>query len=94
MTKRLAPSNLPLPVHESDQQREWKDHQEHREQMAGRERPKRRHESAWTFFHHSGRNRERPPHPGIHPVVEAARNDSQPQSRDGPVDPVIGQADG
>jgi hypothetical protein len=73
--------------------RECKDHQEHRQQMAGRERPKRRQEGARTFFHYSGRNRERPPHPGTYPVVEAARNDSQPESRDRPVGPASGQAD-
>jgi hypothetical protein len=44
-----ADPDLRLPIHESDQQREWKDHQEHRKQTAGRERPPRRHEGARTF---------------------------------------------
>ena len=43
--------DLPLPVNERNQQREGKDHHEHREQMADREWPKRRHEGARTFFH-------------------------------------------
>jgi hypothetical protein len=56
--------------------------------------PERRHEGARTFLHHSGRNRERPSQPGIHPVVEAACEDSQPESDDGPVDPGSVQDDG
>ena len=52
--KTGADLDLPLPIDERDQQREGKDHQEHREQMADRERPKRRHEGARAFFHQPG----------------------------------------
>ena len=83
-----------LPFDEDDQQREGKDHEQHCQQMTGRERHKRGHERPRTPFHQSGRNRERPPHPGIHPVVEAARNDREPKSRDRPVDSASVQADG
>jgi hypothetical protein len=33
--------DLALPFNKGDEQRERKDHQQHRQQMAGRERPKR-----------------------------------------------------
>ena len=49
-----ADPDLPLPIDETDQQRERQDHDQHREQMAGRERRERRHKRPRTFFHHPG----------------------------------------
>ena len=85
---------LALPFDEGDQQREGKDHHEHREQMAGRQRPKRGHQGTRTAFHHSGRNGERPPHCRIYPVVKAARDDSQPEPGGCPIRSAQIQAEG
>ena len=46
--------DLLLPFDKGDQQREGKDHNEHRQQMADRQRPKRRHKGAGTPFHQPG----------------------------------------
>ena len=54
--------DLTLPSDEGDQQREGKHHEQHREQMACRQRPQRGHQGTRTPFHQSSRNGERPPH--------------------------------
>jgi hypothetical protein len=47
----LRHPHLPLPFNEGCQQREGKYHRQHREQMTGGKRPKRRNESARAFSH-------------------------------------------
>ena len=95
MTRRLAPICIvALPFDERDQQREGKDHQQHREQMAGRERPKRGHQRARTPFHQSSRNGERPAHSRVYAVIEAARDDSQPEPGGCPIRSAQIQTDG
>ncbi len=86
--------DLALPFDERDQQRERKNHQQHRKQMAGRERTKRSHQRTRIPFHQSGRNGERPPHSRIYSVVEAARDDSQPEPGSRPIRPAQFQTDG
>jgi hypothetical protein len=54
--------DLTLPSNEGDQQREGKQHEQHREQMARRQGPKRGHQGTRIPFHQSSRNGERPPH--------------------------------
>ena len=49
-----ADLDLLLPLDEGDQQREGKDHHEHCQQMADRQRPKCRQEGARTPFHQPG----------------------------------------
>ena len=85
---------LALPFDEGDQQREGKKHQKHCKQMAGRQRPKRGHQGTRTPFHQSSRNGERPPHSRIYSVVEAARNDSQPEPGGCPIRCAQIQTDG
>ena len=48
------------------------------QQVADGERPKCGRERARTALHQSGRNSERPSHSRVDPVIEAARDDSQP----------------
>jgi hypothetical protein len=67
-----------LPFDEGDEQREWKDHEQHREQVADGERAERGHKRTRIPLHQSGRNRERPPHSRVDPMVEAACDHSQP----------------
>ena len=89
-----ADLNLALPFDEDEQQREGEQHDEHREQMARGERPKRGHQRARTPFHQSGRNSERPPHSRVYAVVKAARDDSQPEPGRCPIRSAQIQADG
>src|SRR4029450_6258249 len=49
-----ADLDRPLPFDEGDQQRKRQNHQEHRKQMAERQRPKRRHQGARTSSHQPG----------------------------------------
>ena len=44
-----AHPDLPLPINQTDQQRERQDHEQHGEQMADRKRPERRHKRPRTF---------------------------------------------
>src|SRR6266481_3211389 len=85
---------LVLPFDERNQQREGKKHQEHCQQMAGRQRPKRGQQGTRTPFHQSSRNGERPSHSWIYPVVEAARNDCQPEPGRCPIHSAQVQTDG
>jgi hypothetical protein len=85
---------LELPFDERDQEPEGEDHQQHRKQMAGRKRPKRRRQGTRTPFHQSSRNSERPPHSRIYSMVEAARDDSQPEPGRCPIQRAQIQADG
>ena len=62
-----AELDLPLPIDERYQQREGKDHQEYREQMADRQRPKRRHEGARTFSISPAETASGQPIPGFTP---------------------------
>jgi hypothetical protein len=89
-----ADLNLVLPLDQNEQQREGKQHDEHREQMAGSERPKRGQERARISFHQSGRNRERPAHSRVYAVVKAARHDNQPEPDGRPIRSAQIQADG
>ena len=51
ITSRLAPIWIcRCQIDEADQQREGQDHQQHREQMTDRQRPKRRDEGARELF--------------------------------------------
>ena len=83
-----------LPFDDGNEQREGKDHQQHREQMAGRERPKRGHQGTRAPLHQSSRNGERPPHARVDAVVEAARDDSQPEPGRCPIGCAQIQTDG
>jgi hypothetical protein len=85
---------LALPFDECHQHREGKENQEHREQMAGHERPKGGHQGTRTPFHQSSRNGERPSHSRIYSVVEAARDDSQPEPGRRPIRSAQIQTDG
>ena len=62
-----ADLDLPLPIDERDQQREGKDHHENCEQMAGRERPERRHEGARIFSISPAETASGHPIPGFTP---------------------------
>ena len=83
-----------LPFDDGNQQCEGQDHQQHREQMAGRERPKRGHQRPRAPLHQSSGNSERPPHARVDPVVKAARDDSQPEPGRRPVGCAHIQTDG
>jgi hypothetical protein len=83
-----------LPFDHGNQQREGQDHEQHREQMADRERPKRGHQGARAPFHQSRGNGERPPHARVDAVVEAARDHSQPEPGRRPVGCAHIQTDG
>jgi hypothetical protein len=74
-----ADLDLALPFDEGDQQREGEEHQQHRQQMAGRQRHQRGAEGTRRPFHQSGGYSERPSHSRIYAVVETARDDSQPE---------------
>ena len=83
-----------LPFDDGNEQREGKDNQQHCEQMADRERPKRGHQGTRAPFHQPSRNGERPPHAGVDAMVEAARDHSQPEPGGCPIGCVQIQADG
>jgi hypothetical protein len=85
---------LVLPLDERHQRREGKKNQEHREKMAGHQRPKGSHQGSRTPFHQSSRYGERPPHSRIYSVVEAARDDSQPEPGVCPIGSAQIQTDG
>ena len=86
--------DLALPCNEGDQQREGKHHDQYREQMARRQRPKGGHQGARTPLHQSSRNRERPAHSRVQPVIKAARDDRQPKPGRCPVGHAQIQTDG
>ena len=89
-----AELDLALPFDQCDEQRERQDHQQHRQQMADSQGPERGHQRPRTPFHQSRRNGERPAHPRVYAVVEAARDDSQPEPGRRPVRSAQIQADG
>jgi hypothetical protein len=51
-----ADLDLALPFDEGEQQREGEEHEQHRQQVAGGQWPKRAHQCARAPFHQSGRN--------------------------------------
>ena len=83
-----------LPFDECHQHGEGKENQEHRQQMADHQRPKGGHQGTRILFHQSSRNGERPAHSRIYSVVEAARDDSQPEPRRCPIRSAQIQTDG
>jgi hypothetical protein len=83
-----------LPFDDGDEQREGKDHEQHREQMADRERRERSHQRPRALLHQSSGNGERPPHARVDAVVEAARDDCQPEPGRCPVGCAQIQTDG
>jgi hypothetical protein len=89
-----ADLDLLLPLEQRDKHSERKDHYEHRRKVADRQRPKRCHQRPRTFLHQPGRNGEWPSHPGIGPVIKAARDNRQPEHGRGPVGIRQAQTDG
>jgi hypothetical protein len=89
-----ANPDLWLPFDKSRQEREGKQHYQHRQQVTDGKGPKRRNESARTSFHQSSCNGERPTHPGVHAVIEAACYDGQPQLVARPITCAQVQTDG
>jgi hypothetical protein len=89
-----ANPDLLLPYDEGCQQREGKHHHQHCQQVTDGKGPKRRNESARASFHQSSRNGERPTHPGVHAVIEAAHYDGQPELGGRPIPSAQVQTDG
>src|SRR6476661_5641984 len=77
--KTRAELDRTLPLGQHEQEREWQQHEKCCQEMPGRQGPQRTKERARVLVHESGRNGERPSHPRIDSVIEAARNKSEPQ---------------
>jgi hypothetical protein len=86
--KARAELDRTLPLGQHEQEREWQQHEKRCQEMSGGQSPQRTKERARALVHEPGRNGERPAHSRIDPVIETARNKSEPQPAEARVCPI------